>query len=941
MTLRKYKEYFAAMLCIALLVSCISVYGAEQKYNDPTEYVNTDEFNFVRALDLMPICNYDDFQPDNYVTRAEFARILCAITDAQLGETSCEFVDTADSMYKDYIAEAYQRGYVSGYDKYVFKPNANITADELIKCMINVLGYDNAAKAKGGYPKGYINVAGSLDLLSGVRALGGAYITRGDICRVLFNMRKINMCKIESIGKSITFSSEDDSTFLSDYLNIGIKKGIVTDNGISALRNESKVSSAKMSIGDEIFVMGNKSLARKLLGRYVEAYYSCEKSVDEYEIKYIQLDKTRQRDETEFPIKSFEQLSGRKIKYLDLDKRARSIELTPTANIIFNNKAVKVLTSEMFDYDYGTVTYVPAHGENDDTLIIEGFVSWYVNAVDREMETLRTTEASPKIDGKYTVKIPNADIGKKIIIENEYGLPATINDITLYSVIDISKNEDVVHILIAPLGAEDKKITSFEKDSDDTFIIFEEKSKYKVSDFYKTTNDFLSINKGDICFVYLNNFGEVVNLITEDNSSLKVGYLIKTYMGEKLSSKPQLKLLAIDNTIITVEAEDKINWSDEKNTTGKKTFASVYNKLKSYEGPINYKLNSKGKVSDIYLPVDIGVQRNKGRLGIIFDGDPGYNTDGMKNFGTDILSDKDVKTFAVFESEADEKDRYRCDSIQNVGFKDDSELTAYNYEPNSLFADFLEFHSAATEQNAKVDSGGKLVAIQKIKNVTVNGQDYVSLKGYNFASFTEIEYIIEEDKFDKVRDTTENNIEYTLKNGDIVLCSTKGGNANEIENIRLLWRSDMDNIVYPDTGRRGGVAGNIGYYDPNNSQASNPFIMYGGGNAIAYKTAQNACWTGYVYYVDSKGGLNVTTKDLSCGDMEDDWDDEKYRNVAFIPHNGRYGFLNIDGKDIICREGTVSDIRTYLMDKNNASRVLVIMNYARADRIIIINGEMK
>lgn len=908
-----------------------------QDFNHLVEYVNSDEFRFVKNFDLMPVCNYDDFQPEKSLTRAEFARILCAIGGFAPTEGSGEFVDVFGNPYEGYIGAVNELNLMIGTDKYTFLPDNQISINQALKTFVVLLGYDVAALAKGGWPNGYLSVAKTLELTDCVETPGNAPATRGDIARIIYNSRNVELLNIVSMGEYIAYDTDEKETFLTMYLGVNHVTGVLTDNGITGLRDKSTSSGKRIKIDNTVYKIDDVYEVRNLIGRYVEAYYTNSGKGTET-IVYIHLDNHESENEIIFDMTDFISLDGRTITYEKPNEKADTIKLDATANIIYNGKASKILTKDMFNYDYGTVTYVPGDYGNDDTIIIEGFISWYVNSVDREMETVRTTEACPKINGSSTLSIPVNNIGETIFIEDEHGLKGSFADIARYSVIEISKNGDIMFIKVAPLEAADKQLGSITKEDDTFYFTFTDEITYKVAPYYTTTTEFSTVTPGSVYYVYKNSLGYIVSMVIAENLSMEEGYLIEAASEGTFTKEQKIKVLTSDNTIEIFDVAEKINWSDEKNNTKTCKASDILTQLQAYSGPINYRTNSSGLVNLIYLPVEYGMDREMGRLGCIFRDLPGYKSN--KNFGVDLLAPSSIKTFAVYASEGGDEDRYRCTDYNSSGFDEESTLYAYNYEPNSLSADFLYFVMEAAGE-PRLSSTSPLIMIKQIRNAIYNEEEYCLIKGYNLTKYQEVTYYISPEDMKNVNNTMGSRSDYTLKVGDMILCKFKANDQNVIETVNLLWRSDMDNALHGANGLRGGIPDNLGYYDPNQSGISNPHIMYGGGDAIGYETAQHKIWTGSVYYADKKGGLVVSTKDLSYGDIEDGWDDTKFYKVAIIPDTGRYGFVSYKDDDIICREGNISDIRSYVEDGNDASRVIVIMNFGTSNTVIIINGEMK
>lgn len=80
------------------------------------------------------------FCPDEYVTRAEFAKILVLAFEMEITSAECDFKDVArDSWYKDYVATVSQKGYVIGNDGF-FSPDEGIKMQDAALILYRILG---------------------------------------------------------------------------------------------------------------------------------------------------------------------------------------------------------------------------------------------------------------------------------------------------------------------------------------------------------------------------------------------------------------------------------------------------------------------------------------------------------------------------------------------------------------------------------------------------------------------------------------------------------------------------------------------------------------------------------------------------------------------------------------------------------------------------------
>lgn len=139
-------------------------------------------------------------KPENTITRAEFAEIAAKVLPptikADAGEGST-FIVTSDGMFLDIndsfwgtnsIIRMTQMGYINGYEDNTFRAENNITYNEAIKIIIEMLNYGCYARNIGGYPHGYITQAMTLGITKGLSFDGNSPATRGDVILMIENM---------------------------------------------------------------------------------------------------------------------------------------------------------------------------------------------------------------------------------------------------------------------------------------------------------------------------------------------------------------------------------------------------------------------------------------------------------------------------------------------------------------------------------------------------------------------------------------------------------------------------------------------------------------------------------------------------------------------------------------------------------------------------------
>ena len=177
------KKFVLLFLCMLMItVNGYAYYDINNKDLE-TKVEELSEFNIING--------YDDglFKPDNPITRAEFCKIIVNTVFADTSEAyeRC-FTDMSDTHWaKDYIYIAKNLGIVNGVNDTTFSPDSNITYEQAIKMIVAALGYEESAENKGGYPNGYISVANSLGITSGVSYSNTNKATRGNIALMIYN----------------------------------------------------------------------------------------------------------------------------------------------------------------------------------------------------------------------------------------------------------------------------------------------------------------------------------------------------------------------------------------------------------------------------------------------------------------------------------------------------------------------------------------------------------------------------------------------------------------------------------------------------------------------------------------------------------------------------------------------------------------------------------
>ncbi len=139
------------------------------------------------------------FKPQNSITRAEMAAIVCRLIAKDdeatwlSGET--EFLDVpADNWATGYINYASSTGIISGDGDGNFRPGDQVKFEEAIKMVVCALGYgEDIEQDPEDWSLGYINLANEKGITKNLIGQKGIAATRGDIAVMAYNGANLNI----------------------------------------------------------------------------------------------------------------------------------------------------------------------------------------------------------------------------------------------------------------------------------------------------------------------------------------------------------------------------------------------------------------------------------------------------------------------------------------------------------------------------------------------------------------------------------------------------------------------------------------------------------------------------------------------------------------------------------------------------------------------------
>lgn len=219
----------------------------EKKEEEP---VKTEDPALDRAIKVLKKAGFitgysadsDDFKVEKNVKRSEFASM---IVRAKGLEASAKALATVPTGFKDvptnhwangYIAVAKQQGFVNGYTDGTFRPDRQISYQDMATMLTIALGQ---AEVGTVYPAGYIVKAQQLGLFNDVNV--PAYTdmaTRGDVFKMLYNMINCKEFGERKIVKAIVLENSRVENMDIDEVVVEVIKVVQEANWVEGNRTK-------------------------------------------------------------------------------------------------------------------------------------------------------------------------------------------------------------------------------------------------------------------------------------------------------------------------------------------------------------------------------------------------------------------------------------------------------------------------------------------------------------------------------------------------------------------------------------------------------------------------------------------------------------------------------------------------------------------------------
>ncbi len=259
------KKVISAVLALTLVMSSFVAMTTTSAATFSDVKETASYYEAVEALAALGVfTGYGDgtFLPDNKITRAEAITMIVnanAIVNASGAAQTTKFADVnANAAWAGfYVNEGVSRGFISGMSATEFGPSLNVNYVMVLTMLTKMLGYNDYAVARGGYPDGYMQAARQADIMTGVSAAETDELTRAQVAQLIWNAVKAPKVAATKLSTSTDGGDELEKmdgvsnpfeTVLSDKFNAYVLNIEVTDTSKMQANSALELGNIEMKL---------------------------------------------------------------------------------------------------------------------------------------------------------------------------------------------------------------------------------------------------------------------------------------------------------------------------------------------------------------------------------------------------------------------------------------------------------------------------------------------------------------------------------------------------------------------------------------------------------------------------------------------------------------------------------------------------------------------
>ena len=272
------KRAACLLICVCLLL-CLTVPALASDggaaFTDQGSIRNVGAVQML--VDLGLISGYTDgtFRPGNFITREEVAKLIAILcTENPQAPADVYFYDAQNSWALSYIGYCAGQGIIGGDGLGSFRPKDNVTAQELAKMLLVILGQNPENYSGAGWDERVNADAQTFGIYYGLKAQVSQPVTRDNACLLIYNAMRcpaIADPEAEGLSRYVLDDLMNPKSYLEVRYSLTRYTGVLTGNEFADLTG----TDARLDAGTTKLA-GHKAFAvssdLSMLGRNVDIY---------------------------------------------------------------------------------------------------------------------------------------------------------------------------------------------------------------------------------------------------------------------------------------------------------------------------------------------------------------------------------------------------------------------------------------------------------------------------------------------------------------------------------------------------------------------------------------------------------------------------------------------------------------------------------------------
>ena len=574
------KRLVSIVLCICLLCGLVTVASAATS-------TKADKYQIIDILKHLNMLS-DDYDSvtiewNKPLSKAEFAFYAASILKRDYVGQNLHFHDVSRQHWAfSSISSLVENGLLEVGEDKMFSPNENVSTEYAVNVLLKALGYKFEINESIGLTP--MKIANNMGITKGVAITDK--ITFSDAMQLLYNTLIAKTMEITSASGGFGYSASDKTYLESEYY-ISYKEGVlegfdgISSNGTSVRENMALISGVEYEVRDIDL--------SDLIGYKISYIYDFSKNDDSGIILWV--DKVSVDElilyyaENEITFDS----SNYKLHYYDSNDRQKSVVISKTADVIYNDEYVvsgieDLLSGNAPKGNMYSVKLIKNSGNNEySKVILQGYQDVLVGSVDVENEGI-----FDKLTKSY-LSFENSD--RLEIFEN--GNIADFSDLKIGDVLSIYES----------VSGERVKILVSKRTVSGTVTYKDSKGEYEyiaIGDTEYRGADKGSYWNGSIGFflvLYLDASGNIA-YVERGVQKGNLAYLISVKQKKK-ENKLLLRMFRTDGSIQDVECAEPVRVGDVKYRYAEAAYTAISDLAPTL---VLYKTNDEGLVTHLYLP---------------------------------------------------------------------------------------------------------------------------------------------------------------------------------------------------------------------------------------------------------------------------------------------------------------------------------------------------